>query len=238
MSEIPDSHPRAESLRIRNKIVQGVKDGITSQHGLLAHGRGEAFDYLIGEKTTEQAKKAIEAAVALLLKAKRPVISVNGNAAALVGKELVELSEVVPALLEVNIFHSSREREHKIRKHLNWNGARKVLMPSNTTIDVDHNRKYVNPEGIDQADVVFVPLEDGDRCEALVKMDKKVITVDLNPMSRTSQAATITIIDNIVRTMPLLIEKVKELKGKELKFEFDNKENLQEAVKSIKYSLT
>ena len=45
---IPKSHPRYTSLKIREKIVDGVKKGITSQHGLIAHGRGEAFDYIIG----------------------------------------------------------------------------------------------------------------------------------------------------------------------------------------------
>ena len=42
----------------------------------------------------------------MLLLARRPVISVNGNAAALVPGELVELSELVGAVLEVNLFHS------------------------------------------------------------------------------------------------------------------------------------
>jgi len=49
---------------------------------LLAHGRGEALDYLLGEETTPVARKAIRAATALLLTSERPVISVNGNAAA------------------------------------------------------------------------------------------------------------------------------------------------------------
>jgi len=44
---IPKSHPRYISLRTRNVLVEGVNKGITSIHGLIAHGRGEAFDYLI-----------------------------------------------------------------------------------------------------------------------------------------------------------------------------------------------
>ena len=91
------SHPRYLYLTIRAKIAEGVKKGITSVHGLIAHGRGEAFDYLIGEKTTKAAKKSIEKAATLLLKAKHPVISVNGNTAALVPKELVQLSKSIPA---------------------------------------------------------------------------------------------------------------------------------------------
>ncbi len=58
-----------------------------------------------------------------------------------------------------------------------------------------------------------MPLEDGDRTEGLVRMGKKVITVDLNPMSRTAQYATVTIVDNVVRAMPLLISEVERLKG-------------------------
>ncbi len=211
---IPKSHPRYKSLMQREKIVSGVKKGITSIHGLIAHGRGEAFDYLIGEKTTEAAKKSINAAAALLLLAKNPVISVNGNSAVLVPKELVKLSKLIPAKLEVNIFHSSGQREQKIKANLIKNGAKEVLLPQkNCKIKhLDSNRKYVNKNGIYKADVVFVPLEDGDRTEALIKNKKKVITIDLNPMSRTAKKATITIVDNITRALPLLIDKIKEYK--------------------------
>ena len=89
---IPKSHPRYESLKRREKLVAGIEAGITSLHGLIAHGRGEAFDYLIGERTLESALRATEVAAALLLMAKRPVLSVNGNVAALASKEMVILS--------------------------------------------------------------------------------------------------------------------------------------------------
>ncbi|MFH0868331.1 MAG: phosphopantothenate/pantothenate synthetase family protein, partial [Candidatus Woesearchaeota archaeon] len=142
---VPKSHPRYASLITREKIADGVKKGITSIHGLIAHGRGEAFDYLIGEKTTKSAIKSIENAAVLLLKAKAPVISVNGNAAALVPKELVQLSKVIPAKLEVNIFHPSKKREKKIKAHLIKNGAKEVLLPGNAKIKyLESNRKYVN----------------------------------------------------------------------------------------------
>ena len=74
-----------------------------------------------------------------------------------------------------------------------------ILMPTTETqlSYIDSNRKFVHPDGIFKADVVFVPLEDGDRCEALRKMGKDVVTVDLNPMSRTAQQASITIVDNV-----------------------------------------
>jgi 4-phosphopantoate--beta-alanine ligase len=221
---IPKTHPRYLSLKIRDKIVDGVKKGITSTHGLVAHGRGEAFDYLLGEKTTKVAKKSIDSAAALLLLAKNPVISVNGNAAVLVARDLVQLSRAIPAKLEVNIFHSSKKRELKIQNELIKNGAKQVLLPQkNCKIKyLDSNRKYVNKEGIYKADVVFVPLEDGDRTEALIKNKKKVIVVDLNPMSRSAKKATITIVDNIIRVVPLLIKAVNQYK----KFDKNRLENI------------
>ena len=215
MTDVPESHPRYVSLRLRDAIVAGVEAGITSPHGLIAHGRGEAFDYLIGEETQGFARAAVRAAAALLLKAEHPVLSVNGNAAALVPEELVELSRVAGAPLEVNIFHTSGEREKAIARHLRAHGADEVLLPTReATLDhMDSNRRFVHPEGIFRADVIFVPLEDGDRCEALRKMGRGVITVDLNPLSRTAQTASITIVDNVARAMPALLEQVQILAG-------------------------
>lgn len=94
------------------------------------------------------------------------------------------------------------------------------------------------------ADVVLVPLEDGDRTEALVKMGKMVIAVDLNPLSRTAQKASITIVDNIVRTAPKLVEIAKELKQgdkkkcKKILANFNNKKNLSETLTLINERLT
>lgn len=243
--KIPKTHPRYASLMTREKIAEGVEKGITSMHGLIAQGRGEAFDYLIGERTTESTKKAIEAAAALLLLAKNPVISINGNAAALVSKELVQLSKAIPAKLEVNIFHSSKQRELKIKKELIRNGAKEALLPQrNCKIKyLDSNRKYVNKDGIFNADVVFVPLEDGDRTEALIKNGKKVIVVDLNPMSRSAQKATITIVDNIVRAVSLLINKIKvnkkygKTKLEKITRIYNNKNALRSALNDIRKGL-
>lgn len=239
---IPKSHPRYLSLKTRDDIVSGVEKGVTSIHGLIAHGRGEAFDYLIGEKTRRFSLEAIDSAACLLLMAKNPVISVNGNFAALCAKEIVGLSKVIPAKIEVNIFHASKTRENKIKNFLVKNGAGNVLMPGKGIVKyIDHNRKYCNPLGILNADVVFVPLEDGDRCQALERMGKKVITVDLNPMSRTAKCASVTIVDNVIRAMPLLIKavhKFKLVKDKSIlrgKIKgYDNKEILRRALKYIR----
>ena len=106
MSDVPKTHPRYLSLTLRDTIVAGVEQGITSIHGLIAHGRGEAFDYLIGEATQPFAIEAIHAAAAILRLAEHPVISVNGNVAALAPEGLIELGRVLNAPLEVNIFHT------------------------------------------------------------------------------------------------------------------------------------
>lgn len=214
MSEVPASHPRYASLKLREAIVAGVEKGLTSVHGLIAHGRGEALDYLIGETSQPFAVEAVRAGAALLLRARRPVISVNGNAAALVPAELAALGRLLPAPLEVNIFHASQQREQAIRAELLAHGAQTVLTPTEQAqlSFIESNRRFVHPEGIFRADVVFVPLEDGDRCQALRRMGKEVVTVDLNPLSRTARAASATIVDNLARAMPLLLEAVTRLR--------------------------
>ena len=241
MSKIPKSHPRYASLMTREKIVKGVQIGVTSQHGLIAQGRGEAWDYLFGEETNDFAFKSIKAAAAMLLLAKNPVISVNGNVAALVAEDIVELGRIIPAKIEVNIFHNSKKREFAIKKTLLEVGANKVLMPSKKyqIKFIDHNRKYVNKDGIFSADVIFVPLEDGDRCQALIKNGKKVITVDLNPLSRTAKSASITIVDNIIRAISEIIKEIKLLKNKtdkqliDILSNYDNKDILSRARDKI-----
>lgn len=242
MSDVPESHPRYVSLKLRDIIVAGVESGVTSIHGLMAHGRGEAFDYLIGEETQPFAMDAIRAGAATLLLAEHPVISVNGNVAALTPGELVTFSNALKAPLEVNIFHTSKERENAIREHLKQYGAVDVLMPTTEAklSFIDSNRKFVHPEGIFRADVVFVPLEDGDRCEALHKMGKTVVTVDLNPMSRTAERAGVTIVDNVVRALPLLIQEVQTLQKasptvlREMISEYSNDNALQAAIQWLR----
>ena len=242
MSDVPSTHPRQVSLSLRDRIVKGVNNGVTSIHGLIAHGRGEAFDYLIGEQTALFATKAIKAASAMLLSAAHPVISVNGNTAALVPDELIALSKLTGAPLEVNIFHTSKDREKAIVDFLRSRGAADVLTADpNTTLNfIDSNRRFVNPDGIYKADVIFVPLEDGDRCEAMVKMGRKVVTVDLNPLSRTARTSTVTIVNNLVRAMPLLLEDVRKLSSeseatlKEIISAYDQSATLAEAEARIR----
>jgi 4-phosphopantoate--beta-alanine ligase len=239
---IPKTHPRAASLHIREKLVQGFREGLVVEEGLLAHGRGEMFDYLIGEKTTKTSHRAIKAAARALVMAKLPVISVNGNVAALCSKEIVELSKVTGAKIEVNLFYSSEKRKKAIAQTLKENGAKEILgidpKFAKRIPKLDSARRIVDKRGIFSADVVLVPLEDGDRTIALKKFGKNVITFDLNPMSRTAQTADITIVDNIIRGMKILIDACKKLSKEDLvEKKFDNKKNLEKAILTIRKNL-
>ncbi|HLC79395.1 MAG TPA: 4-phosphopantoate--beta-alanine ligase [archaeon] len=210
--KIPKSHPRYNSLMQRHRIETGLERGIVARAGLIAHGRGEAFDYLIGERTQKFAKKAIEAAAAKLLLAKKPIISVNGNTTALCAPEIVELSKKIPAQIEVNLFYRTQKRIELIEKEFKKLGVK--ILGSNPTKKVPglkSNRKMVQRSGMWQADVVLVMLEDGDRTELLKKMGKSVIAIDLNPLSRTARKADITIVDNITRCMVPLRKNVEKL---------------------------
>ncbi|MDW8010127.1 MAG: 4-phosphopantoate--beta-alanine ligase, partial [Sulfolobales archaeon] len=240
--EIPRTHPRYESLVIRERLVEGFEKGLAVPQGLIAHGRGECFDYLIGEKTIEPALKAMKAAVAALLLARHPVISVNGNVAALVPDGVVKLARAVGAKIEVNLFYRSEERVRKIAEELRSHGADEVLGVDDAVATIPElfsERRRVSPRGIYVADVVLVAIEDGDRTEALRKMGKTVIAIDLNPISRTSLAASITIVDNVTRAIPKLAELAESAKTEprgnleEILRNYDNSEVLSEVLNHI-----
>ncbi len=242
MVTISKDHPRYNSLVLRDKLVDGCKKGITNFHGLVAHGRGEAFDYLIGESSTTNALAATEVASAYMLTAQRPILSVNGNVAALVPAELVELSEMIGAPLEINLYHRSRQRIEKIEQHLRDFGARRILTGRDYVRlpEIASERAKVDERGILLSDVVFVPLEDGDRSEALKKSGKTVLAVDLNPLSRTALAASVTVVDELTRTMGNVIEFTRRMQNAEdkevlevLKSKFDNAQNLKTSYSII-----
>jgi 4-phosphopantoate--beta-alanine ligase len=238
MSKIPKSHPRYFSLMTREKISKAMKDGLVHETGLIAHGRGEAYDYLLGEKTIPLAEAAEKVAAAALLLAKKPIISINGNVVALVVKECISLGESIPAKLEVNLFHRSNERIKKIVKELEKHGGKEVYgtIGDAQIPGLEHDRGICDKEGIYSADVVLVPLEDGDRCQALIDMDKTVIAIDLNPLSRTAKTASITIVDNVGRAIPNIEKWVKKQKDEDVPYlknivsSFDNNKNLQDVL--------
>jgi 4-phosphopantoate---beta-alanine ligase len=244
--KLHESHPRYLSLLAREKLVSGFKRGLVASEGLIAHGRGECFDYLLGECTTESARSAINVASATLLLAEYPIISINGNVTALCVDQICGLNRSLEySAVEINLFYYTKEREKLISEEFKKYGLTRIfgIDPKNlvTIPELESNRRFVDRDGISKADVVFVPLEDGDRTIALKRMNKKVITVDLNPLSRTALSSDITIVDNIVRVIPQLIKCVEYHRNhssendlKNLIESFDNFDGLKKALEVMK----
>ncbi len=220
-THVSRKHPRAESIRIRERLTRHIETGVVALAGLIAHGRGEAFDYILGEKTTPSARRAIASPAASLLLAEQPVLAVNGNVAALCAKEFVKLAKASNAKLEVNLFHRLPGREAAIEKLLRDAGAEEVL-------------------GVGDAASARIDEVNSDRRRALRRMGKTVIAVDLNPLSRTAQLASITIVDNIVRAMPLLVSEVERLRVRRKEelgtvvSEFSNEDALSDAMRLMR----
>ncbi|MBR3140940.1 MAG: phosphopantothenate/pantothenate synthetase [Methanobrevibacter sp.] len=241
---IPESHPRYESLILREKIVEASKEGYLADSAMIAHGRGEAFDYLIGEKTTYPAKRAIYVAVAALILSKNPVISVNGNATALAIDEIIEFAQLIDAKIEINLFYRTDERVKLITELYKDHGYENILGTLDDDIEyldgIKNNRATASKTGIFEADTILIPLEDGDRAEILKKSGKNILTIDLNPLSRTSKMSDVSIVDNIVRAIPLMTKIAYDLKNQkrkeliEMVNDFDNDENLNDSLKQIK----
>jgi 4-phosphopantoate---beta-alanine ligase len=201
------SHPRYESLRVRSVLAALARDGLVAPEGLIAHGRGEAFDYLLGERTSASARRAERHAAGWLRSARHPVLSVNGNVAALAAREVARLARACPGLaVEVNLFHRTPRRAEQIGRRLRSAGVREVLgvHPTARIPGLPSDRARVDRRGILRADLCIVPLEDGDRTEALRALGKHVVSIDLNPLSRTSQRADLPIVDELRRALTQL----------------------------------
>ena len=171
-------------------------------------------------------------------------MSVNGNVASLVPQDIVDLARALPkAVIEVNLFYRTEARIRRITRLLRSfsRGKVPILGPGAHARlpGLGSQRARTFKDGMLSADVVLVPLEDGDRAEALKRAKKKVIAIDLNPVSRTARAADITIVDNIVRAMPLLVSEARRLRGasparlKRIVAGFDNDENLRRMLRRI-----
>ena len=228
---IPKTHPRYKSLLLRDKVKNAFKEGYLADSGMIAHGRGETFDYLIGEKTTETAKKACEAAVATIFI-----------------DEIIELAKATDSKIEINLFYRTPERVEIITRMFKERGWEDILGTNDEELayidNLNSPRATASKEGSYIADVMLVPLEDGDRAEVLVQNGKKIICIDLNPLSRTAKMSTISIVDNIVRAVPLMTEIANEFKesGKADDKEFleniinnfSNEQNLKDSLAAIK----
>jgi len=251
MGEIPDSHPRKASLLARAKLTEAAAEGLLAESALIAHGRGEAFDYLLGEKTSESASLAIRETAARLLKAERAVISLNGNTTVLAGEQAIRAAAIIGCPVEVNIYYRTPERMEKLISTLEnirlkvanqdppvgWDDSQWPEIVNSVDIlggDADGRiqglegpRAICSSRGIESADAVLVPLEDGDRCEALVALGKQVLVIDLNPLSRTARMAHVTIVDEVNRAMTELCIALSE---KTQVSQWDNDRALRDAL--------
>ena len=313
MTEIPSDHPRYASLMARERLTEGLRMGWVAEAGLAAHGRGEAFDYLLGETTPPPARTAIRAAGAQLLVAKRPVLSLNGNVVALAREDIAGLLEALnrarqivsadgldrqarggrtdeeavegaisqasrgmeheaavasqqsgpgdaqtsahplrhPAIAEVCLFHRTEARIIALVEAMAEVGVACLGRDPDAHIPgLSHARALCDSQGIGAADVVLVPLEDGDRAAALRAMGKRVITIDLNPLSRTARTAHITIVDELTRAVPLIAAEVEALAGvargevgddekawRKMVDDFDNEDNLRATLNFMRERL-
>ncbi|ALT68698.1 phosphopantothenate/pantothenate synthetase [Methanobrevibacter millerae] len=238
------AHPRYESLVLRDKIVKASKEGLLADSAMIAHGRGEAFDYLLGEKTTIPAKRAMYVTVALMILSKNPVISVNGNTTALAIDEIIEFAKAVDAKIEINLFYRTDKRVDKLTQLYKDHGYPEILGSNDDDImyinEIKNPRASASKTGIYSADTILVPLEDGDRAEILSKSGKNIITIDLNPLSRTSKMSDVSIVDNVVRAIPFMTKIADDLKSQDKELlkgmikDFDNKTNLEESLNSFK----
>lgn len=238
---IPEDHPRHRSLVTREHLANGARLGIVTLEGLTAHGRGEAFDYLLGERTTASAAEAERVAAALLRRAQHPLISVNGNTAALAASLIAPLQRATGALVEVNLFHRTDERVTMISELLTRHGVTVLTGTPERLLPLSHDRALCLRDGIYSTDVVLVPLEDGDRCQALRAMGKQVIAIDLNPLSRTARTATLTIVDELTRALPRITaaaETLSEGECERLTRSIDNHSFLKSALEEMKQGLT
>lgn len=248
------SHPRYRSLLLRAKIEEAAKSGWLADSALIAHGRGEAFDYLMGERTCDSAMQATIEAATRLANAEHPVISLNGNTVALAADGLLKCAALIGADVEINIFYRTEKRMELLISAIK---SAKESLKGSTPNEFEANewesmvesvrilggepdglipglkgpRAKCHSNGILSADVLLVPLEDGDRCEALVAMGAEVIVIDLNPLSRSAQMASVTVVDELTRFADNLFEELKQPKMPV--DDWDNKSILNSALNEI-----
>lgn len=242
MSEIAadKSHPRYNSLLMRHRLEKAAEAGMLAASAMIAHGRGEAYDYLLGEQTIESAHNATMQALAHLQNADSAVISLNGNAIALAGYELMQLASLLKIPVEVNIFYRTPERMEALLSHLYEIRAQHNLdveilgeKPDARIPGLEGPRAKCCLKGIYNSDVILVPLEDGDRCEALVAMGKTVLVIDLNPLSRSAKMGTVTMVDELSRVANNLLIGAMQKIIRKPQPDYDNDQTLQAAIDHI-----
>jgi len=168
------------------------------------------------------------------------VLSLNGNAVALAGDALLKLAEHLQCPVEINIFYRTPERMEAllgrleaIKRELDLDVKLLGAQPNARIPGLEGPRANCTQEGIIEADVIMVPLEDGDRCEALVAMGKTVIVIDLNPLSRSAKMGSITIVDELTRVAQNMLEHVQNDEVHDSTIDYDNDDVLADALRHI-----
>jgi 4-phosphopantoate---beta-alanine ligase len=244
MTRIPRSHPRYASLVVRASLAKASRQGLVVPEGLIAHGRAEAFDYLLGERTTPGARRAERMAARYLASARHPVLSVNGNVAALAARQVAALARAWPRLkVEINLFHRTPARVRAVAQALRRAGVEEVLgtRPSVRIPGLPSARGWVDAGGLGSADLCVIPLEDGDRAEALKRRGVRVVAIDLNPLSRTARVADIPIVDELTRALGAIARDLRRWKRRPPRVgsfpPFDATVARQEALQAIRQRL-
>ena len=144
----------------------------------------------------------------------------------------------------MNIFYRTPERMEAILNHMN---ERKLALglevpvlghaPDAQIPGLKGPRAACHREGILESDVILVPLEDGDRCNALVAMGKTVIVIDLNPLSRSAQQGSITIVDELSRALNTMLTLARIEDGLEMDPSYDHTAVLNEGLAEMLTSL-
>jgi len=224
-------------LMIRKRIAEAGVKGMLADSAMIAHGRGEAFDYLLGEQTIPSALDATREAAARLVNSNKPVLSLNGNAIALAGQEFLTIASQLGCPIEINIFYRTPQRMGALIGHLKMLNQKLDLdveimggIPDARIPGLEGPRGACQQDGIFEADTVLVPLEDGDRCEALMAMGKTVLVIDLNPISRSSKGCTVGIVDEVTRVAKNLIQFIPQ---KPSATDWNNDRGLQSALDHI-----
>ena len=169
----------------------------------------------------------------------------------LAGEQAIRAAAIIDCPVEVNIYYRTPERMQKLISALEeirqkvanevspsgWGSSQWSDSVNSVKIlggDADGRieglegpRAICSSRGIEAADAVLVPLEDGDRCEALVALGKQVLVIDLNPLSRTARMAHVTIVDEVSRAMTELCVALGEKPETSL---WDNDQTLRDAL--------
>ncbi|MBT7245317.1 MAG: DUF137 domain-containing protein, partial [Euryarchaeota archaeon] len=180
---------------------------------------------------------ATREAAARLVKSNKPVLSLNGNAIALAGQEFLTIASQLGCPIEINIFYRTPQRMGALIGHLKMLNQKLDLdveimggIPDARIPGLEGPRGACQQDGIFEADTVLVPLEDGDRCEALMAMGKTVLVIDLNPISRSSRGCTVGIVDEVTRVAKNLIQFIPQ---KPAATDWNNDRGLQSALDHI-----